>query len=424
MLRRSFVLALLFFIIPATGLAAPEHDLALQNISFSKPVLVAGQSVRVYARVLNNGTSDETAYVTFWQGGNSIGNSQLVTLKADSVPDEVFVDFTVPSQPFNIRAVVKGVEPGDSVPGNDEKVTPLITPLPDGDGDGITDSDDNCPEDSNADQKDNDRDGLGDACDGDDDNDGVSDADEATAGTNPRKADTDGDGVHDGDDVYPLDGSRTVAPPPPPPPAPLVAAPVASEPEETLADSSDDESAPSNETQSDNSEETAAPAAAVAEAPPPRPVPAASVRESGTEYVSSDRVGFWSFGNPYVKGILAVLFLASLGFIVAERVITRKYQAMTLVAPEPDEPPTPSEPTPPAPPAPPTSTKPAAAVVKKKPVVKKKKPAPKASAVKTPDMIEAPPPAPALPAPKTVKSKVPVRKPKAQNKKSDLGEVA
>jgi hypothetical protein len=44
-------------------------------------------------------------------------------------------------------------------------------------------------------------DGIGDACDDDDDNDGLTDATEATLGTNPLLADTDGDGYDDGEEV-------------------------------------------------------------------------------------------------------------------------------------------------------------------------------------------------------------------------------
>jgi hypothetical protein len=49
----------------------------------------------------------------------------------------------------------------------------------DGDGDGILDNEDNCPNTANPDQADFDDDGLGDICDDDDDNDGILDDDDA-----------------------------------------------------------------------------------------------------------------------------------------------------------------------------------------------------------------------------------------------------
>ena len=95
----------------------------------------------------------------------------------------------------------------------------------DPDGDGIKNSEDNCPKTSNAGQSDRDEDGTGDACDEDGDNDGLPDefenkynlnpldSSDATADsdndglsnlrefileTNPRNSDSDGDGHSDG----------------------------------------------------------------------------------------------------------------------------------------------------------------------------------------------------------------------------------
>ena len=50
----------------------------------------------------------------------------------------------------------------------------------DQDEDGIADGFDNCVAVANADQLDNEGDGVGDVCDNDDDNDGIADADDQT----------------------------------------------------------------------------------------------------------------------------------------------------------------------------------------------------------------------------------------------------
>ena len=85
--------------------------------------------------------------------------------------------------------------------------------LTDADGDEVADTLDNCPDDANADQLDTDDDDAGDTCDADDDNDGLSDADEAEAGTDPLDSDSDDDSYSDNAELQagsdPLDAAST-----------------------------------------------------------------------------------------------------------------------------------------------------------------------------------------------------------------------
>ncbi len=68
----------------------------------------------------------------------------------------------------------------------------------DRDGDGLSDSCDNCPETATLNQSDSDGDGLGDACDGDLDGDSTdNDDDNCMYRSNPDQSDVDGDGFGD-----------------------------------------------------------------------------------------------------------------------------------------------------------------------------------------------------------------------------------
>jgi hypothetical protein len=93
-----------------------------------------------------------------------------------------------------------------------------VTLEPDTDGDGLSDSADCAPADPGAAVQVAGADGQTRcvADDDDDDNDGLTDADEATRGTDPRRSDSDGDGVADGDEVAagtdPTDPGSSTAP--------------------------------------------------------------------------------------------------------------------------------------------------------------------------------------------------------------------
>ena len=203
----SLFLLALHFLLPVTVRAETvDLSIAASSIRFSKDVLIVGDDVRIYATIKNMGTVDVTAQVFFYQGNDLIGKSQPVSVVADGGRDDVFVDFTLPDDSFNIKAEIRGTAPEDQNLSNNEALTPLYRPLKDTDADGILDENDNCPEMKNADQEDLDKDLKGDVCD----------------------TDQDGDGVVNDNDEYPTDPTRSAKPKPvvekkpavPPPPAP------------------------------------------------------------------------------------------------------------------------------------------------------------------------------------------------------------
>ncbi|MGI9341254.1 MAG: thrombospondin type 3 repeat-containing protein [Gammaproteobacteria bacterium] len=161
--------------------------------------------------------------VTLIAGGTSVGlaAANIQTILADG-SKVYFLGISDPVATFG-SATLTTAGNGAFLFNVDDIVTAVAPPAPDADGDGVPDGVDNCPDvpngpllldpdDAGVSQRNTDGDSEGDACDADDDNDLLPDTAEASAGTDRLNPDSDGDGVIDGQDQYPLDISRAGIP--------------------------------------------------------------------------------------------------------------------------------------------------------------------------------------------------------------------
>lgn len=203
-MKRYFLAILITLFLPRIAFAYTDATISADTIRFSNDTFVAGEDIRIYAKVRNLGDTDISGYVYFYSGTDPIGPSQIISIPVGGVVEEVWVDFEIPYGDFNIRAELKGMEPQDENADNNVALTSLYSPIFDEDGDGVEDDTDNCVEDYNPDQTDTDGDNAGDACDTDDDNDTLKDDVEAELGTDPTNPDTDGDQINDAQDADPL----------------------------------------------------------------------------------------------------------------------------------------------------------------------------------------------------------------------------
>lgn len=161
--------------------AKADLSLNVSDITFSKEEALAGDKVRVFARVFNVGDQDVYGFVAFLINDKEIAEPQPVSVKVNTY-DDVFIDWIFTQGNFDVEAKIIATKPLDEDLSNDRAARE----------DYFVDSD-------------SDRDGIGDAKDSDNDNDGLADAEETALGTDYLNPDTDQDGFNDAQDIFPLD---------------------------------------------------------------------------------------------------------------------------------------------------------------------------------------------------------------------------
>ncbi len=123
-----------------------------------------GQLINVVHAVISNSGADATFRTDYWAFTN-----EPLDNDGDRIPDVIDNCAGLPNPD---QADNDGDGRGDVCDGDD-------------DDDGVGDTEDNCPIDANSDQADNDGDGVGDVCDDDDDNDGVPDGADSCPQSDP-----------------------------------------------------------------------------------------------------------------------------------------------------------------------------------------------------------------------------------------------
>ena len=181
-----FLLIVVFLSIANFSFAKTDIALSPADITFSKDTIVEGDTVKIYARVFNLGDTDVLAQVVFSNNKKEMPNPQPVSLKPGTY-DDVFIIWKPSAGAYNIEANVANVNPVDDAKDNNTVKKEVLI------------------------DSDTDHDGIGNKKDPDIDGDELQNDKEATMGTNPIKADTDGDTINDKNDAFPLDKTKWVS---------------------------------------------------------------------------------------------------------------------------------------------------------------------------------------------------------------------
>ncbi|MDO8303705.1 MAG: hypothetical protein Q7T18_10730, partial [Sedimentisphaerales bacterium] len=104
------IISLFTLMAPSLALAAQfQFDAAISegSVSFSPANFFAGETVRVYANIINLGTNDITGGVSFFQGAGALGAPSIFSLKANGANEDVWIDWTPIEGTYNIMVKIE-----------------------------------------------------------------------------------------------------------------------------------------------------------------------------------------------------------------------------------------------------------------------------------------------------------------------------
>lgn len=124
----SFVVIASVLIAPLPSDATPfEYDVSLSpgSVLFVPRDIYVGEPVRIYANIANLGSKDVTGQVGFYQGANLLAPPHPFSLRADSVTEDVWIDWTPTEGRYNIMVKADTTIP-DQSPSNNAFLTPMM----------------------------------------------------------------------------------------------------------------------------------------------------------------------------------------------------------------------------------------------------------------------------------------------------------
>ncbi len=236
-MKKITIIILSLLLISFSQSASAGTGFVSSNIWLSNNDALEGSVVKIYSVIVNDDPRDFTGEVVFYDSDKSISSPISFSLSGDT-SKVISIEWKTIYGNHKFKAVIQNASFSDTDGKKVVVASSLISQITnnvfvdvdtdkdgladqkevaagtdpkkaDSDGDGEKDGVDPKPTDSKVfSGPDLDKDGVSDAVDSDIDNDGLYNWEEDKLGTDPRKYDTDGDGYNDKDDAFPLDGRR------------------------------------------------------------------------------------------------------------------------------------------------------------------------------------------------------------------------